>query len=491
MYGNTCDRQCPLKCKSSSCDRFVGCTDCSPGYSGSDCQQCGGNTYGQNCSLTCQNCNDCNHIEGCKECASGFYSDQCDLSCPHGCIRDICDIKSGYCAEGCKDGFMGIDCGISCKSNCATCTNNDPCLTCVSGTFGTQCENACPKTCSNNTCEKINGQCFNCLPGTFGTNCSESCSKNCLPALPSVCGRNGDCISGCMDGWLGPQCDRKCSIENCVECDFKLSDIYCETCNVGFYLNNGEGKCVKCPSNCATCENESICTRCLPNFTGEQCKGECNVHCVDNLCNIDGTCTNGCNNSKYGVGCSENCSLNCMHCYEKYSCKKCLPGFYKTGYYTCRGTCPVQCFNCTSAYNCDACKPGFYGNQCGYNCNPQCLTCESGDSCFSCKDGWSGHLCQCSEHCENEDCDNHGICLSGCNGSYYGERCDVPCPSKDCQRCDQMSGNCTLCSKGLYGINCTEKCSGSCLGSACDMTCLQGCEDGKACTEFSKLYARR
>lgn len=54
-----------------------------------------------------------------------------------------------------------------------------------------------------------------------------------------------------------------------------------------------------------------------------------------------------------------------------------------------------------------------------------------------------------------------------------------------------MSGNCTECSKGLYGINCTERCSGSCLGTTCNMTgaCLHGCEDGfdgNECTKISE-----
>lgn len=43
-----------------------------------------------------------------------------------------------------------------------------------------------------------------------------------------------------------------------------------------------------------------------------------------------------------------------------------------------------------------------------------------------------------------------------------------------------MFGNCIVCFKGLYGINCIEKCSGLCLESMCDMigVCFDGCMDG-------------
>lgn len=396
-YGTMCDRKCPQKCE-SFCDRDRGCTDCTAGYFGSNCDQCSENTYGKNCSLTCQNCNNnCDPVNGCIICATGFYGANCQETCP----------------EGCRD---------------------------------------------------------------------RKCDKN-----------SGICLNGCIDRYMGDNCNRNCSIENCATCIISgSSDVSCASCNMGYYMNYTYSHCMKCPSNCITCENESKCTGCKPSFSGERCSDDCNKNCVDGLCEINGTCTYGCNNSKYGAGCSKNCSLNCMHCYNKYGCEKCLPGFYGS---TCEGKCNDQCFNCTF-YVCEVCKPGFYGSLCDGNCPSQCLTCDSEDFCTSCRDGWSGRLCQCSENCKNENCDDDGICQSECKDSYYRERCDVPCPSKDCLKCDQLSGNCTECSKGKHGINCTEKCSWSCLGRSCNMTgaCLQGCEMGfvgRECTEIRKFKSRR
>nr|XP_034313029.1 uncharacterized protein LOC105342354 [Crassostrea gigas] len=489
-YGDTCNRPCPSQCV-SLCDRSLGCTNCQTGYNGPNCNPCDRNTYGKNCSLTCQNCDDCNNVYGCGECWNGFHGDLCDLNCPKQCRNDICYRQTGVCLGGCKDGYVGTKCDTPCKENCATCSTNDLCISCLNGRFGTNCEYLCPGTCGGSkTCDKNSGVCSECNPGTFDQNCTQQCSRNCLTGTSSVCDRNGACIRGCVDGWFGPQCDKQCPIENCKKCNLSSSgDFSCEICNIGYYLDNEQEirKCVKCPSMCVSCISDLRCTQCIPNFTGNQCENECNINCVDGLCELDGTCTYGCNNSKFGVGCTVNCRENCVHCYTGNNCTKCLQGHY--GLY-CIGKCYGNCFSCTSYYNCEICKPGFYGDICYNRCDPQCLTCDSGDSCTSCRDGWSGLLCQCSKNCKDEDCDGDGICQSRCNGSYYGERCDVSCPSKNCQRCEQMSGNCTECSKGLYGINCSDQCSESCLGRACDMTgaCLRGCKDGfdgKECTKIS------
>lgn len=478
-YGDTCNRQCPSKCV-TSCDQSVGCTNCQIGYNGPNCNPCDGNTYGKNCSLTCQNCDDCNIVNGCGECWNGFYGDLCNLECPNQCRNDKCYKQSGVCKDGCKDGLAGSKCETPCKENCATCETDNLCISCVIGRFGPNCEFLCPETCGGSkTCDKNNGVCSECDHGSFGPNCTQQCSKNCLTDTSSVCNKNGTCISGCVDGWFGLQCDKQCPIENCEKCNLLSTGFSCEICNVGNYLDNGQEnrKCVKCPTRCVRCDSKLRCTKCVPNFYGQQCQNECNINCVGGLCDFDGTCTYGCNNSRHDVGCTKDCRAKCLHCYDKNNCTKCFSGYY--GRY-CTRNCHKNCFNCTSYPNCEICKPGFFGNQCGDSCRPQCLTCDSGDSCTSCRDGWSGRLCQCSENCKNEDCDDHGICQSGCNGSYYGGRCVLPCPSNDCQRCDQTSGNCTECSKGRYGINCTEKCSGSCLERSCDMTgaCLKGCNDG-------------
>jgi hypothetical protein len=107
------------------------------------------------------------------------------------------------------------------------------------------------------------------------------------------------------------------------------------------------------------------------------------------------------------------------------------------------------------------------------------LTCDSADFCTSCRDGWSGNSCQCNSKCDDE-CGINGRCLNGCNGSFYGDYCNTPCPWGNCVKCDQRSGNCTECTKGRHGIQCDMGCSGTCLGTTCDIAgeCLRGCVEG-------------
>lgn len=112
-YGETCNRS---QCK-SSCDRYLGCTNCQIGYNGSNCDPCDGDTYGKNCSLTCHNCNDCNNVDGCRKCSKSFYGDLCELSCSNQCKNDECHWQSGVCIDGCKDGYAGTKCETPCKEN--------------------------------------------------------------------------------------------------------------------------------------------------------------------------------------------------------------------------------------------------------------------------------------------------------------------------------------------------------------------------------------
>ncbi|XP_078316648.1 uncharacterized protein LOC144620309 [Crassostrea virginica] len=439
-YGDKCDeKRCSPRCAPSSCDRYV-CSNClDVGYSGPNCDPCSGNTYGKNCGLTCQNCRDCNHITGCQDCDAGFHGTDCTLECEQGCKTASCEKNSGNCVDGCQDGYMGLNCAEPCIGNCATCTKEGVCLSCVSGKFGIQCENDCPKFCGGDgSCNKNTGNCFACSYGRFGQNCTEVCSTNCLQ--PGACLRNGNCVNGCVAGWIGSRCDMQCSVQNCEKCIESSGQISCEICNKGYFLDN-TGGCQKCPSNCVSCKNDSKCNQCIPGFKGSFCNEECNTNCIDGLCSIDGSCTYGCNNARYGIGCGRECRDNCVQCFNGNNCTECLPGFY--GLY-CQRTCKNNCYNCSRDSVCESCKAGLYGRSCSERCPKKCETCESPDRCSSCKNSWSGPLCQCHENCEKEPCGENGKCLSGCKNSFYGDYCNVTCPSVECQKCDQSSGICKL-----------------------------------------------
>ncbi|XP_062588632.1 uncharacterized protein LOC134250297 isoform X3 [Saccostrea cucullata] len=472
-YGQNCDRECPSICISTPCNRYSGCTECPDGFNGSRCEKCMAGTYGKNCSLKCLNCNSlyCDNILGCQDCYPGFYGPNCNVSCPENCKNENCLKLSGYCKDGCEDGFMGPKCETSCSKNCATCILNDQCSSCVAGLYGVQCELTCPESCGGKkACDKDKGRCDECGAGRYGENCTQLCSKNCIS---DICRRDGECIGGCKEGWLGLNCSMECSEKYCSECITSGSGVLCNKCDDGYYLDT-EKKCQSCSSNCLSCDGESKCTRCKPTFTGDLCE-ECSKNCINNLCNMDGICTYGCNNRKHGVGCSEGCRENCEHCYDYYNCTECSPGYF--GRYC--WSCIQNCYICTSSYDCLYCKPGLYGSSCQSYCPQECLICNASDYCTSCREGWSGRTCQCNLNC-NDECGDNGKCKDGCKSSFYGEYCMESCPVEDCQICDQMFGNCTKCKEGLYGTQCDMECSITCVGSVCDIggECLQGCQEG-------------
>lgn len=44
-----------------------------------------------------------------------------------------------------------------------------------------------------------------CTYGQYGDNCQLQCPKNCIGPCDL---RTGNCLFGCVDGWLGNICDR-------------------------------------------------------------------------------------------------------------------------------------------------------------------------------------------------------------------------------------------------------------------------------------------
>ncbi|XP_048763407.2 uncharacterized protein LOC125671622 isoform X2 [Ostrea edulis] len=77
---------------------------------------------------------------------------------------------------------------------------------------------------------------------------------------------------------------------------------------------------------------------------------------------------------------------------------------------------------------------------------------------FQCSTGTYGYLCdKTCVKCMDNQCDGFtGVCIKGCKSGWYGDRCDVECPS-DCESGSCASGNnCTRCLPGYHGIFCNE-----------------------------------
>lgn len=82
-------------------------------------------------------------------------------------------------------------------------------------------------------CEiKIGG----CPYGRYGVSCERLCLGHCKGSCDLD---SGNCSRGCLDGWVGEQCDTECSVGyfgfNCMD--------FCETC-FNFSCDALEGKCI-------------------------------------------------------------------------------------------------------------------------------------------------------------------------------------------------------------------------------------------------------
>ncbi|KAK3790631.1 hypothetical protein RRG08_043914 [Elysia crispata] len=149
------------------------------------------------------------------------------------------------------------------------------------------------------------------------------------------------------------------------------------------------------------------------------------------------------------------------------------------------------------------CPKNTYGVHCSKTCSENCGGPENECDNFTgictsgCDEGYQGERCEaectnntfgvnCSENCNqncggpNNTCDiRHGRCTDGCDDGYQGEKCEAPCEDN------------------TFGADCSETCSKTCAGpkNLCNHvngSCVFGCDDGyqgERCENFlhSKL----
>ncbi|XP_050437857.1 tenascin-like [Adelges cooleyi] len=103
---------------------------CPPGFKGDNCAfACGPNKFGFDCTGICSmeedNCKGaiiCTNIFSCQcttgytgkfcedECPRGYYGFGCNQKCSENCLSDECNIFSGACTKGCKNGYIMPNC---------------------------------------------------------------------------------------------------------------------------------------------------------------------------------------------------------------------------------------------------------------------------------------------------------------------------------------------------------------------------------------------
>ena len=147
-HGTTCQLYCQLGCKNIQCDKDTGkCIGgCRNGYypDGDDCIECP------------ERCITCSDSEHCSLCNPGYYGDYCQMDCGEGCKEQMCDRDTGYCIQGCTEGYYGNEYCLRCPYMCKSCADEDNCIECKAGYWGQQCQHHCPDNCYRCT---ENGQC--------------------------------------------------------------------------------------------------------------------------------------------------------------------------------------------------------------------------------------------------------------------------------------------------------------------------------------------
>ena len=201
---------CPSKC--TKCSGPSTCTECSKGR------------YGPECEYTCNSvCTDCVSSSQCTLCIAGRHGSFCQFYCPLGCIDILCEKDSGKCTLGCRHGYyLSHDDCMRCPEHCSKCENEHHCNTCQPGYFGSFCQYHCPESCADQLCNKQSGfcsdgckdgyfernltcqrcpawcvscrdeeECYECQAGRWGTRCQNDCPDDCYS-----CTRQGQCIDG-------------------------------------------------------------------------------------------------------------------------------------------------------------------------------------------------------------------------------------------------------------------------------------------------------
>ncbi|XP_025084459.1 uncharacterized protein LOC112558294 isoform X1 [Pomacea canaliculata] len=276
-YGQDCDYECSCDEAAADCSPIDGTCQCRPGFTGPDCHICPLNTYGVNCSSTCD-CSDhgfCDNFGHCL-CEPGYTGDRCQTACEQDvkwgkdcsqtcdCSGQHCDFRDGIC--WCDPGYMGQRCDQSCDAQ----------------HYGRQCAQLC--LCKNGaTCDPVKGLC-NCSAGWDGIYCDQPCAMgkygqgcqfSCPCPLETACnGVSGAC--SCPSGFMGPFCN--------ISCPDGFWDVNCMTrcssvCSAGCLRDTGTCKCTQqsCPQG-FVCGLEGIClfsaSRQMENSSGSLSGGQ-------------------------------------------------------------------------------------------------------------------------------------------------------------------------------------------------------------------------
>ncbi|XP_052801434.1 scavenger receptor cysteine-rich type 1 protein M160-like isoform X2 [Mya arenaria] len=178
-----------------------------------ECKACTGNTFGPNCSSTCD-CNEyhvidqaqmCNHITGICQCVTGWQGlqctddiNECSATRCSGAKEKCVNLPGTYKCE-CQDGDIYYHDG-SCLKECQQDKHGEICnLTC-------NCSGEHTRNEGKRTCDIKTGSCF-CEPGWAGYKCTEDFNECfnesiCTSANTDCRNTDGDYACDCIEGYV-------------------------------------------------------------------------------------------------------------------------------------------------------------------------------------------------------------------------------------------------------------------------------------------------
>eukprot|EP00117_Sycon_ciliatum_P032228 scpid2548/ scgid25039/ Laminin subunit beta-2; Laminin chain B3; Laminin-11 subunit beta; Laminin-14 subunit beta; Laminin-15 subunit beta; Laminin-3 subunit beta; Laminin-4 subunit beta; Laminin-7 subunit beta; Laminin-9 subunit beta; S-laminin subunit beta len=521
---------CLAKCNGNSlqCDVATGeCTACAFDTTGTSCQVCRDDFFGDASQRTCRACScntfgtvssvPCSPADGsctCRSNVTGHTCDQClafhfNLTSNNGCspcncglgsTSDACHATTGACSCG------PLVTGLRCDQCVSTAYNlrAAQCTACQCVRNGTE--------AGNDTCDSVTGQC-RCEPGTTGLRCD-----TCLPGYYWT-------LSGCTPCACSDQsgtCDRITGV--CSNCSGNTDGDNCETCRSEFYRSSA-GACVPCGCHgngavdnvCHGASGQCSCRVGVDNTTRT-----CGV-CRDDFHSLTASGCRPCNCDATGTADATFCNKTngncvCKRGYESQRCQDCQRRYYRFQQECVACNCDVQgsadggadcelstgqcsCLSNVTGRRCDRCDDVYFGFGNAAGCSAcscdavgaRWLNCSATGAC-DCKPGVDGSKC---DVCKDEF---FGLASSGCaecgcnvNGSVH------PVCDKTTGRCtchpnlDTLNDlKCTNCRSGHFVhaggtgcVNCTCHPLGT-VGSACDpaggqCNCINDNVDGRTC----------